>query len=421
MSLGGARRTAISAALVSLTCCTKTDTGPSNPTPTRVQFQIPANVQVELDGKPIGTTPLDALEVEPGSHELTFVTPCATTKTQVEAKVHETTAIQAADLAFAKLKVEATDLGGKPLKTEVMLADQTLSGESVYDVPACKHRITIAPEGDPQLGAFVEDIEFEAGKTYERKVVLAPGADVVRIRGGVFRMGPPGPVRYDPDYDEPVEGEEVEGWPWIPVFDVEVETFDLDRTEVTAAQFHACVAAGQCEPDPYEISRVRLPIRSERGRCTVSVDPSRTPRRGKEHLAVNCIASWDAEAYCKWVGKRLPTDVEWEYAARSGKTSYACPWGGDENTNFCLPRPKRDELSPACENEKDQSEQGLCDLIGSVSEYVVRADLPARPVKDGAKYGARGGLPFEDFETREDWEHVHIGFRCARTVKDDDD
>ncbi|MFZ6186192.1 SUMF1/EgtB/PvdO family nonheme iron enzyme, partial [Nannocystis pusilla] len=99
------------------------------------------------------------------------------------------------------------------------------------------------------LGGFMEDIEFEAGKSYVREVVLAPGSDMVRIAGGHFRMGPPGPDHYDPNFNYDEAYEDFEGWPHIKTYEVDVPTFDIDRTEVTAEQFHACYKAGFCVHD----------------------------------------------------------------------------------------------------------------------------------------------------------------------------
>lgn len=81
----------------------------------------------------------------------------------------------------------------------------------------------------------------------------------------------------------------------------------IDRTEVTAASYGACVASGSCvAPAP-------------RAGCTYGV-------AGFEDHPINCINAAEAETFCNWDGKRLPTIAEWELAATGG-TQRAYPWG----------------------------------------------------------------------------------------------
>src|SRR5438128_3559953 len=82
-----------------------------------------------------------------------------------------------------------------------------------------------------------------------------------------------------------------------PIHAVAVEAFEIDATEVTAAAYDACVAAGACTPA------------ATWSRCTSGV-PSRA-----DH-PINCVEWTQAEAYCRWAGKRLPTEEKSEHAAR---------------------------------------------------------------------------------------------------------
>ena len=95
-----------------------------------------------------------------------------------------------------------------------------------------------------------------------------------------------------------------------PIHAVTLLRFEIDATEVTTAAYTKCVDAGGCTPPP---------AGTEGGICNFTVC-------SRQSHPINCV-SWDqADAYCAWVGKRLPTEEEWEYAARSSDNR-TYPWG----------------------------------------------------------------------------------------------
>lgn len=132
--------------------------------------------------------------------------------------------------------------------------------------------------------------------------------DWVTIPAGEFTMGTP------------------TGEPWqeeseTPMHRVRVASFQLARTEVTFGQYHECVKAGACTP-----------THASDGTCYIRTntgwDRGVLPEafQSEDH-PVGCVDWGQAAAYSKWVGGRLPSEAEWEYAARGGTetATYAGP------------------------------------------------------------------------------------------------
>lgn len=144
-----------------------------------------------------------------------------------------------------------------------------------------------------------------------------------------------------------------------PVHRVSLSSFAISRSEVTVAQYRACVEAGVCTEPTAHFSR-----------CNWN-----QPDRDKHPM--NCVDYVQALTYAHWVGGRLPTEAEWEYAARSGGHDQEFPWGDDSPS--CDIAVMADAsgygcgtngTSEVCSREAGNTEQGLCDMAGNVAEWV---------------------------------------------------
>jgi formylglycine-generating enzyme required for sulfatase activity len=110
-----------------------------------------------------------------------------------------------------------------------------------------------------------------------------------------------------------------------PVHAVHVASFYLNVTQVTVAEYASCVSQGACVPAPTTVAWPGIGSADGRlysGECNGSL-PSGQDR------AVNCVDWTMADAYCRWAGKRLPTEEEWEYAACGGDCNAALGRGGE--------------------------------------------------------------------------------------------
>ena len=229
-----------------------------------------------------------------------------------------------------------------------------------------------------------------------------PRPVLIRIPRGTFEMG---------DGESPYSDER-------PVHTVRLASFYLSKTEVTVAQYRACVEAGGCAE----------PVR-ERPLCTWMAE-------GKDDHPINCVSWHDAKAYAEWIDARLPSEAEWEYAARSGGLDREYPWGTTEATcDLAVIAGCGSGTQPVCSQVAGNTEQGLCDMGGNVFEWLEddrhmnywgapgdgRAwiDSPRagnRVIRGGSwgldPKGSRVALRLRDSPVN---RSVYVGFRIARS------
>jgi len=226
------------------------------------------------------------------------------------------------------------------------------------------------------------------------------GAPMVLVPAGEFMMGS----------DEGDDDEQ-------PVHRVILDHFYLDTFEVTNGRFAKFVAAIQSEP-PWGFADPETPV--------IYAD-----------RPVRWVNWLEATGYCLWAGKRLPTEAEWEKAAR-GTDGRPYPWGQEPPTALqaVFGLKEGDEtVAPIGDHPQGRSPYGVHDLAGNLYEWVsdwyadtFYASPPTRnphgPLEGSTKV-QRGGSyinsPYRlrsTFRTKGDpTEHdPHVGFRCAQDV-----
>ncbi len=204
-----------------------------------------------------------------------------------------------------------------------------------------------------------------------------------------------------------------------PSYDVAVDGFYMDITEVTNAQFEKFATATGYRtvaerPVDWEELKMQLPEGTPKPNDSIMqpgslvFKKSKTPLpnlydfsqwwqwsiganwrhpegpdsnlKGKENQPVVHIAYEDALAYCEWIGRRLPTEAEWEYAARGGSLHTIYPWGNDtqklaEKVNswegdFPISNTKKDGFEKrAMVKSYPSNKFGLYDMTGNVWEW----------------------------------------------------
>lgn len=276
----------------------------------------------------------------------------------------------------------------------VMLIYETYKGQEEVD-----RLVSKAQKTKPRL---IEPVKVQDFSMY-RTVVGNEGREMVEIPEGPFTMGY---NQGDPDES--------------PAHPVYLKTYFIDLKEVTQSEYDRFVKMTKRE-------KPQVPVFEED--VAKLIDPD---------FPVVGIGWNDAFAYCRWAGKRLPTEAEWEKAAR-GEGQRLYPWGkeftyaysniGGDDDGFPY-------LSPVGSYEMGRSPYGVYDMMGNVAEWVADTydahyyeNSPFRdpPGPDTTEFKVIRGSTWRDsklnarltkrFSAKMWRTDATIGFRCSQDVE----
>lgn len=228
-----------------------------------------------------------------------------------------------------------------------------------------------------------------------------PYGEMILIPAGVFLMGSSFTTAYS---DEK------------PQREVYVDEFYIAKYPVTNARYRVFIEAGGYETPGYW---------STEGWEWRQEPDSTQPRfwddddfNQPNHPVVG-VCYYEAEAYCRWAGLRLPTEQEWEKAAR-GTDGRLCPWGDESQEGRCNSRELNiGHTTPVDRFRGGASPYGVMDMVGNVWEWAsgwYDSEREKRPLRGGSwtNHQDYARCPYR-VGFNPDYKGDNVGFRCARS------
>jgi formylglycine-generating enzyme required for sulfatase activity len=271
-------------------------------------------------------------------------------------------------------------------------------------------------QDDPEKELVSKDNLADPGIVVRPTLPLSAGATsgMVLIPAGTFIMGSESEFKNE-----------------RPRREVYLDAFLIDTNEVTNAEYKRFVDA----------TSHRIPQMNAYWAEPINWRNGTYPEGRADHPVV--LVSWaDAEAYAKWAGKRLPTEAEWEKAAR-GIDARKWPWGNSWDRNKCNAAERFSRSTqPVSSFPEDKSPYGVLNMAGNVTEWTsdwysgnyydtapdenpsgpseIEAESKTRVARGGAWESsiasyARTGYRYA---TPPDTRSASLGFRCAMDVKE---
>ncbi|MCG8859758.1 formylglycine-generating enzyme family protein [Tenacibaculum finnmarkense] len=189
-----------------------------------------------------------------------------------------------------------------------------------------------------------------------------PKIDSILVEGGSFLMG------RKKDDTKPVENWELDEF---PEHKVSVATFYMGTYEVTNAEYAAFLneKGNQIEGQDSQGNATTW-LNIERKECQIEqIDGTFKVKEGAEKLPVVVVTWYGSRAYSDWVGGRLPTEAEWEYAAKGGAKTNDYLYAGSNNLDEVAWFRDNSKVDAHPVGEKTPNELGIYDMSGNVTEW----------------------------------------------------
>jgi serine/threonine-protein kinase len=246
---------------------------------------------------------------------------------------------------------------------------------------------TIAPIVGPES---TDTPRPSAVPTLRAGTVLRRGNDnseMVYVPAGDFLMGTNSNDKYTHDIEKPQRT-------------IYLDAFWIDKYEVTNSLYKKCVSTGKCSAPPNKSSATRNPYYGN---------------SAYDNYPVIYVAWNDADDYCDWANKRLPTEQEWEKATR-GTDGRIFPWGNTFDKNLLNSyEGNRGDTTAVGSYPKGASPYGVMDMAGNVREWVADwFEYPKHRAIRGGTWETVNDRTFHRSYSIPEFRYEDLGFRCAQ-------
>ncbi len=186
--------------------------------------------------------------------------------------------------------------------------------------------------------------------------------------------------------------------------ELSVEPFCLDNNLATTDEYTACIDSGKCDKSAVH-----------------ACDPSTYKIEGRGNLPMICVDFDQAARYCKAQGKRVVSDLEWEWAARGGEEALSYPWGNEEPAEQLCWSGKEKRATPCPVGTFAQGKAGVFDLVGNIYQWTTTTNDSTGSFRIGRGGSWKDGAPKQVAIAhhggfKKTYRCGFLGIRCSTAV-----